>query len=186
MMELEVCESPCRVKRGRRIHVSAGWFIALAMTAMAVFAPASAQVPPSGWRFALSSDPHIDADRVTLESTRVRADFDGNGTLDHAAIMVRQSAPFGKQAVFAFLMRANGEQDTHALQECAASCGEVALAVTRPGCIKSELTNATVCLPHPGLALFEIEFGTGTLYWHADGKWNQVAFSPGEFSGVPF
>jgi hypothetical protein len=186
MMGLEILESPRRIKRERRTHGRASRFVALAKAAMLVFAPASAQVPPAGWRFALSSDSHIDADRVTLESSQARADFDGNGTLDQAAILVRQSESGLKQAVFAFLMRADGEQDTHALKECAASCGEVALAVTRPGCIKSDLTNETVCLQHAGLALFEIEFGTGNLYWYADGKWNEVTFSPGEFPGVPF
>jgi hypothetical protein len=185
-MGLKIGESAHHNRCERRILGITSRLVALATAALFVFVQASAQVPPSGWRFALSSDSHIDPDRVTLESSRARADFDGNGTLDHAAILVRQSEPVLKQAVFAFLMRADGEQDSHALRECAASCGEVALAVTRPGCIKSELTNETVCLKHSGIALFEIEFGTGSLFWYADGKWNQVSFSPGEFPGVPF
>jgi hypothetical protein len=154
--------------------------VLLALAASLVSALASAQVPPPGWRFAVDSDGHIDADRVTLESTRARADFDGNGTADHAAILVRESDTLSEHAVVAFLMLANGKQSTHQLLKCATSCGEVALTVTRSGCFTSELTNVTVCLDHPGFALFEIEFGYGTLYWHARDEWNYLAFARGE------
>ena len=156
--------------------------VLLALAASLVSELASAQVPPPGWRFAVNSDWHIDADRVALESTRVRADFDGNGTTDHAAIMVRESDTLSEHAVFAFLMAPGGKQRTHQLLKCAMSCGEVALTVTRSGCFTSESTNVTVCLDHPGFALFEIEFGYGTLYWYAQGQWKHLAFAREELS----
>jgi hypothetical protein len=155
---------------------------------LSILAPtsASAQVPPPGWRFALGTDRHIDAERVSLDSTRARADFDGNGTVDDAAILVRTAAPTAAQAVFVFLLQGNGDYTTRMLGEVAASSGEFALSVTAAGCFINASTQVKVCLPHSGLALYEIEFGTGTLHWYSDGEWQQTDFSPGEFDGVPF
>jgi hypothetical protein len=157
-----------------------------ALLAILSSATSFAQQAPPGWRALQQSDWGIDADRVTLNDTHVRGDFNGDGKIDHAQLLARSNEPYTR-GVFVFLMLSNGQQTIHKLLACptAQACADYALSVVRKGCYQEEQSGIRVCLRHEGIVFSEIEFGYGTLYWLDRGKWRDLKFTRGSLSNFP-
>lgn len=171
----------------RPIHrEGARWLVFLALLAPL---PAAAQAPPEatlprGWRPVLQADLGADADHRNPKDVDARGDFDGDGRLDRARILVRASAP-GSRGLFVFLNLGQGRQRHVQLQACPAGCPDHVLTVVSPGCYHEAMADVRVCLRHAGLAEMDAEFGTGTLHWLERGRWKTLPFGRATLNGLP-
>jgi len=146
--------------------------------------PSHAQKAPEGWRSVLQSDLGVDPDFRSPKDFQVRGDFDGDGRIDHARILIRKSDPISRD-LFVFLIRANGLSTSVKLNECSAGCADFVLSVAPSGCYREEMSGVRVCLRHQGLVHIEAEYGTGTLYWLEQGKWRSLKFGQATLSDWP-
>lgn len=156
-------------------QVFAGFAACIATTAC------TAQTTPSAWRALKATDPPISDERVSLQMTKVEADFNGDGKPDQAVVLLHKEDT-NRAGVFVFSNGATKASSIKKLGEYQFSEGEFMLSAVNKGCYRSE--KRTVCLRYSGVLRTEIEYGWGTLYWQEGGKWREVQFARGEFAGL--
>ena len=140
---------------------------------------AVAQTIPSDWRSLQEADTP-NSEWFNTAMTHVEADFNGDGKIDHARMLLHKRT--NGVGLFVFLDDVNGPEKTVKLEEHPPEKGEFMLSLVREGCYKSE--RQVVCLKDPGLKYSEIEYGFGSLYWFESGKWHHAEFYQGEFDGL--
>ncbi len=141
----------------------------------------TAQTMTSAWRALKTTDPQVSDERVSLQMTKVEADFNGDGKPDQAVVL-RHKDDANRAGVFVFSNGATNASSAKKLGEYTFSAGEFMLSAVSKGCYRSE--KRTVCLRYSGLQRTEIEYGWGTLYWQKGGKWREIQFARGEFAGL--
>ncbi len=137
---------------------------------------------PQGWRFPTEADLKglwVEyRDRFPVPY-RVVADFDGNGQLDEAWILIREKGE--GFALYVFLGRAKGQPRVIKLfseDECCAQ--NYALSLVKPGkrltvcgqgiadCLPSE--PKAITLRHPGFEFITLGTASGLYYWSAKSR----------------
>ena len=162
-----------------RLHFCS--LVLLSPTACLAAAPTNSPSAPDNWRYLASNDAPVDPERVSLSMLRAEADFDGDGRLDQAAVLLRKSDS-NEAGVFVFLSGNGSATPAEQVDGYQLTTGEFQLSVVKPGCYRSETT--TVCLGNAGLMRSEIEYGWGTLCWLQNGKWRQLRLTRGEYDGL--
>jgi hypothetical protein len=146
--------------------------------------PSHAQKVPHGWRLVLQSDLGVDPDFRSPRDFQARGDFNGDGRIDHARILIRKSDR-NSLALFVFMTHANGQQASVKLHECPTGCGDFVVSIVPSGCYHEEMSGARVCLRHQGLVHIEAEYGFGTLYWLEQGNWRSLSFAQATLNSSP-
>jgi hypothetical protein len=172
----------CQI-RFRPHNMAVRHVLLVALTSL-IALPSLAQKDPAGWRSVLQSDLGVDPDFRRPRDFRVRGDFNGDGRIDQARILIRESDPNARD-LFVLLMDATGKQTSVKLHACTAGCGDYVLSVVQSGCYHEAMSAVRVCLRHHGLARIEAEYATGTLYWLERGKWRTLIFGQGTLTDSP-
>jgi hypothetical protein len=176
------CEAPRDASGYAGQHNHMAWLVCIIIFTVSTVAFAANSAPPQGWRFPTEAD-YKDGwaeyrDRFPVPF-HVTGDFDGDGLVDHAWILIREGGE--GWGLFVFLARRAGPPRMIQLFSEGGCCAQAyALARVPPGkhltfcggrlagCSTGQ--PASVTLRHPGFEFMTLGTASGLYYWSPAAK----------------
>jgi hypothetical protein len=145
----------------------------------AVHASSGTPAPPEGW-VSLESMNMLDPEWLTHEMVEAAADFDGDGKIDHASLVISEDGSM--IGLFVVLSR-SGDGRTEWIKQYSRLRGEFMISVLPAGCYRIE--EHRIRLRHPALWHLEFEYGFGSIHWIDNDVWRSVKVYVGGLEDVP-
>ena len=151
---------------------------------------------PEGWRLPLASD-YFDHGSAVDSDNPLTADLNGDGRDDAVFLLVcdklspstdASSATPKPQRQAGLFIAWSGSDPLQRIDAESNHLGiaDYLLVSFDPGHYANRHVDnaASLDLPFGGVALIEVEYGTGQLFWQQNGHWQHTFVSPGEWQAV--